>query len=961
MRRTLGRFLTIPTLSVMALAGTLPAQALPAPLPGPTGAPGSYTEQNLADTLFGDASNYRIPALADLGDGVVLAAWDGRPNNASDAPNPNSILMRRSTDYGASWSEISYIAQGQLPTAGTKKYGYSDPSFVVDREAGKVFAFFVYSQDQGFHHSEYGNDIANDRNVIGAVVTESSDGGITWSKPRDITPIAKPGTSKANPLPGDVKSTFASSGEGIQLKYGPHKGRLIQQFAGKVKQADGSEAIQAYSLYSDDHGQTWQRGNFVGTGMDENKVVELSDGRVMMNSRDSSNSHLRKVAISSDGGQTWGPVSLDAELPDPTNNASIIRMYPNAPQGSKDAQKLIFTNSYNGANSQRKNLTARVSCDDGQTWPGIRQFQPGFGAYSSATALSNGNYGVLYEASYKTDIRYGTFNQDWLNVVCAPLSAEPVTVEAGQSVNLPVTITNQEDRAISGRLTLADTADLTGNQSDQITLAPGESQTVTLTLTAAAAARSGSIDAVFTGEDGRQSRYSLGVSVSGNKSLGVEISQASAQTRDTVANPYSVGEQVTYNFSVTNTSPETVDVVPVGGNLDTGFLPPAPHEAKRKNCRYLKLAAGAGYSCGTGKHTVTQEDLDRGYFVPELKFSVRATADPSRSQEVTHTGAPVRLGKTEVVPTLAISGQMTSQPQQYYAQGDVIAYSFQVKNESALTLTALPTSSNFEQGFSLPAKPNCRWIGLKPAGTYTCSTARHTLTAQDLERGYFQPEATFTAVSSLDGSEKTFSFTGERIAVPVAPEPETPGNQDPIFRDVKADNMFYTEIQWVAQHGIARGWPDGTYRPLADIERAAMAAYLFRLAGPQDYQAPEVSPFKDVPTSHPFYREIAWMYQAGIARGWEDGTFRPQQSVNRDAMAAFFYRLSGAQGYQAPATSPFTDISTDDIFYTEISWLAEQKISTGWPDGSYRPVQPIKRDAMAAFVYRFDRSLTDQK
>lgn len=850
MRHRMSRFLAIPTLSVITFAGALPAHALPAPVLGPTGAPGTYAEQNIGATLFGDAATYRIPALADLGDGVVLAAWDGRPYNAADAPNPNSIVMRRSTDYGATWSETYYIAKGQLPTAEAEKYGYSDPSFVVDRETGKVFAFFVYSQDTGFHWSDYGNDIKNDRTVMGAVVSESTDGGLTWSEPRDITPIAKPGTSKTDPQPGDVRSTFATSGEGIQLKYGQYKGRLIQQFAGKVLNADGTESLRAYSLYSDDHGKTWQRGDFVGIGMDENKTVELSDGRVMLNSRDSSNSRFRKVAISSDGGQSWGPVTLDTELPDPTNNASIIRMYPDAPQGSKAAQKLIFTNSNNGVNGDRKNLTARVSCDDGETWPGIRQFKTGFGAYSSATALSNGAFGVLYEASYQTDIRYGTFDQEWLNVVCAPLSAAPVSVVAGESVSVPVTITNQEDTAVSGTVTLADNSAFTGNQSEHITVAPGESTTVTLTLSAVEAARSGSIDAVFTGDDGKQSRYTIKVTATGDHIVfGAKVSSASADTRDVTVSPYTVGEKITYNFSVTNTSDEPVNVVPVGGNMDTGFLPPAPGEASRKNCRYNRLASGATYKC-SAQHTVTQEDVDRGYFVPELSFNVLASADTSRSVELNYTGERVVL---------------------------------------------------------------------------------------------------------------VASVAPEPAPVVPEPEPEPTAPTEPVFSDVEPDNMFFTEIQWVAQQGIAQGWPDGTYRPLADIERGAMAAYIFRFAAPQDYQAPEVSPFEDVPTTHQFYREIAWMHEAGIAHGWEDGTFRPQQGATRDAIAAFFYRLSGAQEYQAPATSPFADVSTEHPFYTEIAWLAEQKVSTGWPDGTYRPDQPTQRDAIAAFLYRFDRAFAEKK
>ena len=55
----------------------------------------------------------------------------------------------------------------------------------------------------------------------------------------------------------------------------------------------------------------------------------------------------------------------------------------------------------------------------------------------------------------------------------------------------------------------------------------------------------------------------------------------------------------------------------------------------------------------------------------------------------------------------------------------------------------------------------------------------------------------------------------------------------------------------------------------------------------------------------------------------------------------------------APAGSPFGDVATDNQFYREISWLAESGISTGWDDGTFRPVQPVARDAMAAFMLRF--------
>ncbi|MFC2393604.1 MAG: S-layer homology domain-containing protein, partial [Rothia aeria] len=105
--------------------------------------------------------------------------------------------------------------------------------------------------------------------------------------------------------------------------------------------------------------------------------------------------------------------------------------------------------------------------------------------------------------------------------------------------------------------------------------------------------------------------------------------------------------------------------------------------------------------------------------------------------------------------------------------------------------------------------------------------------------------------------------------------------------------------------------------------------------------------------SFPFYKEIVWMHQRGITTGYWDGTFRPHDPVNRDAMAAFFYRYAGAPGYTAPVNSPFNDVQNGDAFYQEITWLAANGIAKGWSDGTYRPGEPIHRDAMAAFIYRY--------
>jgi S-layer homology domain/Protein of unknown function (DUF1524)/Excalibur calcium-binding domain len=190
-------------------------------------------------------------------------------------------------------------------------------------------------------------------------------------------------------------------------------------------------------------------------------------------------------------------------------------------------------------------------------------------------------------------------------------------------------------------------------------------------------------------------------------------------------------------------------------------------------------------------------------------------------------------------------------------------------------------------------------------------------------------------------------------AAPPAPEPVS-------FSDVTPSTQFYTEISWLAAQGISTGWVENnirTYRPLSPVNRDAMAAFMYRLAGKPDFTPPTVSPFTDVPVGTQFYKEITWLARQGITTGYDDRTFRPLQPVNRDAMAAFLYRFAGNPSFQPPATSPFVDVSTGNQFYQQITWLASRGISTGWDIGNgcraFNPVQPVARDAMAAFMYRF--------
>jgi streptogramin lyase len=175
----------------------------------------------------------------------------------------------------------------------------------------------------------------------------------------------------------------------------------------------------------------------------------------------------------------------------------------------------------------------------------------------------------------------------------------------------------------------------------------------------------------------------------------------------------------------------------------------------------------------------------------------------------------------------------------------------------------------------------------------------------------------------------------------------------PLFSDVAFSHPFYDEIDWMAGEEITTGYDDGTYRPGSAVSRAAMSAFMYRLAGEPPFAPPLEPTFDDVSKNHPFSLEIEWMDAEGITTGYSDGTFKPAATVTRQSMAAFMYRMLDEPSYTPGAT--FSDVGTSHPFRHEIGWMAASAVSTGYSDGTFRPSAPVTRAAMSAFMYRLDR------
>ena len=177
-----------------------------------------------------------------------------------------------------------------------------------------------------------------------------------------------------------------------------------------------------------------------------------------------------------------------------------------------------------------------------------------------------------------------------------------------------------------------------------------------------------------------------------------------------------------------------------------------------------------------------------------------------------------------------------------------------------------------------------------------------------------------------------------------------PKYNEPVFSDVSDDTPHYTDIKWLKERGITTGFIDGSFRPNADTARGDMAAFLHRLSG--------TSIFKDVNLKTAHVEDIWWLAAKGVSTGFADGTFRPSKAVTRADMAAFLCRfVNGPTFAYEPSSSDvqrFSDVDWQTPHCREVWWMAHMGISTGYPDGTFRPNAALKRCDAAAFLHRVD-------
>lgn len=340
-----------------------------------------------------DGFGVHLPGLIVTTQGIAIAVCQKRHGSMGDGGNQVDILMSRSEDNGATWQrqEVIFEEEGA--------FTYLGPIF-EDCITGTIFVAFWKMpadilDDLGYfsEHAKQGG---------GFYLIKSTDQGQNWSDPFDVNP--EPNTDGWIGWPNNCV-------HGVQLTFDPRRDRLvIPAFLYKEGEPGQVPGVRGGLLYSDDGGQIWKAGAVLPEGSDEVSLVETAEGGIYVSYRKNTRATgKRHFARSTDYGEAFCEHGQHEEVPDTNLHAGLIRYRRNK---GKTEDILLFSNP-----SPAKDMTIRISHDEGRSWNISRRLERGLSRYSDLAVTPDGTILCLYTNGVVRDrekISVARFNLEWL-------------------------------------------------------------------------------------------------------------------------------------------------------------------------------------------------------------------------------------------------------------------------------------------------------------------------------------------------------------------------------------------------------------------------------------------------------------------------------------------------------------------------------------------------------------------
>lgn len=208
--------------------------------------------------------------------------------------------------------------------------------------------------------------------------------------------------------------------------------------------------------------------------------------------------------------------------------------------------------------------------------------------------------------------------------------------------------------------------------------------------------------------------------------------------------------------------------------------------------------------------------------------------------------------------------------------------------------------------------------------------------------------------ASADGSPSlSLSSPDTKLHRPVIASPD----YQPAFEDVPEGSAYYDGVRWAVRAQVMDPDSETLFGADNTVTRGELIRIFYRLAGSPSVTRPDHSPYEDVDESDPNYDAYLWARDQQITSGWNDGKFHPEAPLSNASTVALLHRADGSSKIQLTGTSPFSDVNSSTPFYRQIVWASRRGVSTVSEGDAFAPTEHTSKARVAMMLYLYFRTL----